>query len=87
MNGQPPAADAEPAAVALKQAVDALSKPADAQSLIAHLQALTSPISTFFDKVMVMSDDPGLRASRLALLQRIVSQADDIADLSKLEGF
>jgi glycyl-tRNA synthetase beta subunit len=36
---------------------------------------------------MVMSDDPGLRASRLALLQRIVSQADDIADLSKLEGF
>jgi glycyl-tRNA synthetase beta subunit len=36
---------------------------------------------------MVMSDDPDLRASRLALLQRIVSQADDIADLSKLEGF
>jgi glycyl-tRNA synthetase len=82
-----PTADSEPAAIALKQAVDALSKPANAESLITHLQSLTLPISTFFDNVMVMSDDPSLRAARLALLQRIVSQADDIADLSKLEGF
>ncbi len=81
------AADPEPAAAALAQAVAALSKPADAETLIAHLQTLTSPINTFFDKVMVMSDDSGLRASRLALLQRIVSQAEGIADLSKLEGF
>ena len=71
----------------MKQALDALSKPADATALIAQLQTLTSPISAFFDNVMVMSDDAGLRASRLALLQRVVSQADGIADLGKLEGF
>lgn len=86
-DGLQAAADNEPAAIALQQAVDTLSKPADAEALISHLQTLTSPISTFFDKVMVMSEDPSLRASRLALLHRIVSQADGIADLSKLEGF
>lgn len=86
-DGKIPSTDAEPAAVTLKQALDALSKPADATALIAQLQTLTSPISAFFDNVMVMSDDAGLRASRLALLQRVVSQADGIADLGKLEGF
>jgi len=35
----------------------------------------------------VMADDLALRAARLALLHRIVSQADGVADLSKLEGF
>jgi glycyl-tRNA synthetase len=79
--------DAEPAAITLQQAVDALSKPDDIQSLVANLESLTAPINTLFDKVLVMADDPGLRASRLALLGRVVAQADGIADLSKLEGF
>jgi glycyl-tRNA synthetase len=79
--------DADPSAVALKQAVDGLTKPHDIPSLMSNLQSLTFPITTFFDNVMVMSDDPGLRAARLGLLQRIVTQADGIADLSKLEGF
>ncbi len=79
--------DAEPAAVALKAIADALSNPSDIQSLISNLQSLTTPINTFFDKVMVMAEDAGLRATRLALLQRVVAQADGIADLSKLEGF
>ena len=79
--------DREPATVALKQAVDGLSQPPDIQSLISNLQSLTGPINVFFDKVMVMAEEAGLRAARLSLLQRIVSQADGIADLSKLEGF
>ena len=81
------AQDSEPAAVALKVAVDRLSKPFDIQSLISNLGSLSSPINTFFDEVMVMAEDAELRASRLTLLQRIVVQADGIADLSKLEGF
>ncbi|RMG65443.1 MAG: glycine--tRNA ligase subunit beta, partial [Chloroflexi bacterium] len=81
------AEDPEPAARALAQAVARLEKPADAQSLISNLQSLVVPITRFFDEVLVMAEDPRLRASRLALLQRIVAQADDIADLSKLEGF
>jgi glycyl-tRNA synthetase len=79
--------DDEPASVALAGAEDALAKPADVQSLIANLQSLTPAINQFFDKVLVMADDPGLRATRLALLGRVVAQADGIADLSKLEGF
>jgi glycyl-tRNA synthetase len=79
--------DPEPAAQELANAVDGMKKPADVQSLISNLQSLTAPITTFFDKVLVMTDDAGLRQSRLALLQRIVAQATGIADLSKLEGF
>lgn len=82
-----PSADPEPAALALSSAVNALPTPADAHVLVANLRALVTPINAFFDRVMVMADDPGLRASRLALLQRVVDQAEGIADLSKLEGF
>jgi len=81
------AADAEPASIALAQALEALPRPDDIDALLANLRALTLPITRFFDQVLVMADDPGLRASRLALLRRIVAQADDLADLSKLEGF
>ncbi|MCS6848154.1 MAG: glycine--tRNA ligase subunit beta, partial [Anaerolineae bacterium] len=79
--------DPEPAAQALAHAVAGLEKPFDVQSLVANLRSLVAPITRFFDEVLVMAEDPGLRASRLALLQRIVAQADGIADLSKLEGF
>ena len=79
--------DPEPEAQALHEAVEGLSQPHDVQSLILNLQSLRDPIQNFFDKVMVMSDDAGLRNARLALLARIVQQANGIADLSKLEGF
>ncbi|MFC1464205.1 MAG: glycine--tRNA ligase subunit beta [Candidatus Brachytrichaceae bacterium NZ_4S206] len=79
--------DPEPAAQVLAHAVVGLEQPSDVQSLISNLHSLVSPITRFFDEVLVMSEDPRLRASRLALLQRIVAQADGIADLSKLEGF
>ncbi len=44
-------------------------------------------INRFFDEVLVMAEDPALRANRLGLLQRIVALADGVADFSKLEGF
>jgi len=64
-----------------------LPRPDDIDALLANLRALTPPITRFFDEVLVMADDPGLRAARLVLLRRIVAQADGLADLSKLEGF
>jgi glycyl-tRNA synthetase beta subunit len=57
------------------------------RNLVANLRALAPLITRFFDTVLVMADDPALRAARLVLLRRIVAQADGIADLSKLEGF
>ena len=44
-------------------------------------------INRFFDEVLVMTDEQHLRENRLGLLQRIVSLADGVADMSKLEGF
>jgi glycyl-tRNA synthetase len=48
---------------------------------------LIPPINRFFDTVLVMDEDPHLRENRLGLLQRIASLAEDVADLSRLEGF
>lgn len=44
-------------------------------------------INTFFDQVLVMTDDEDLRNNRLGLLQSIAALADGVADMSRLEGF
>jgi len=44
-------------------------------------------ITTFFDKVLVMSDDQTVRQNRLGMLQQIAVLANGLADLGKLEGF
>jgi glycyl-tRNA synthetase beta subunit len=44
-------------------------------------------VTHFFEDVLVMADDPTLRAARLGLLQRIVTLAAGVADFSRLEGF
>jgi glycyl-tRNA synthetase len=44
-------------------------------------------VNRFFDEVLVMTEDATLRQNRLALLQHIVTLANGIADMSKLEGF
>jgi glycyl-tRNA synthetase len=48
---------------------------------------MVDPITQFFDEVLVMTKEEGLRRNRLGLLQRIVRLAEGVADLSKLEGF
>ena len=50
------------------------------------LAALRKAVDDFFDGVMVMADDPALRANRLALLARIQSLFLHAADLSRLPG-
>lgn len=41
-------------------------------------------VDSFFKGVMVMADDPALRANRLALLSRLLNLVYEVADLSKL---
>ena len=48
------------------------------------LAELRKPVDDFFDSVMVMDEDPALRANRLALLFRLKALFDRIADLSVL---
>ena len=50
------------------------------------LAALRPAVDQFFDSVMVMAEDPALRANRLALLARMQSLFMHAADLSRLPG-
>ncbi len=51
------------------------------------LRALASArasVDRFFDAVLVMADDPALRANRLALLRGLATAMNQVADISKL---
>jgi glycyl-tRNA synthetase beta chain len=48
------------------------------------LSRLRPIVDRFFDAVMVLDEDPALRANRLSLLGRLKNQFDQIADLSVL---
>lgn len=55
----------------------------------ATLQALSGlrvTVDRFFDEVMVMADDPAVRANRLALLGSLSRQFLQVADLSQLQA-
>ncbi|MFZ0806332.1 MAG: glycine--tRNA ligase subunit beta [Candidatus Sulfotelmatobacter sp.] len=48
------------------------------------LSTAREPIDRFFDKVMVMVDDERVRANRLALLQKLLSEFSTVADFSDI---
>ncbi|MEM8685017.1 MAG: DALR anticodon-binding domain-containing protein, partial [Pseudomonadota bacterium] len=48
------------------------------------LAALKEPVDRFFDDVMVMADDDGVRANRIALLSELRRLFLGVADLSRL---
>jgi glycyl-tRNA synthetase beta chain len=50
------------------------------------LAQLRPAVDAFFDQVMVMDEDPKLRANRLALLAQMRGLFGGIADLSRLPG-
>lgn len=50
------------------------------------LATLRGPVDRFFDDVMVMAEDPKVRANRLGVLSQALSLFYRIADISKLGG-
>ncbi|MCY3720806.1 MAG: glycine--tRNA ligase subunit beta [Candidatus Poribacteria bacterium] len=56
----------------------------DYAKLLTQLAALQPAIDTFFDDVLVMAEEPSLRANRLAVLNRIGRNIYAVADLTKL---
>ncbi len=83
----------ERAEAALADALDAVAPRADAAfdrgdyaASLRELAALKAPVDTFFDQVMVNTDDPALRANRLGLLAQLHAAMNRVADLSKLAG-
>ncbi len=82
-----PALFSEPAERELHQAVSgfgATNGRLDAR--LRSLAGLRGPVDRFFDNVLVMAEDPKVRANRLALLHQTLSLFFRIADISKLGG-
>jgi glycyl-tRNA synthetase beta chain len=84
-----PALLAEPAEQALySQYTTAAAQPiGSVDDFFAVLVPLIPAISRFFDDVLVMAENPAVRANRLALLHGLARLANGVADFSKLEGF
>ncbi len=57
----------------------------DYRAALAELAGLRPAVDRFFDEVMVMADDPAVRANRLALLGQMATLFLRVADLSRLQ--
>jgi glycyl-tRNA synthetase beta chain len=53
---------------------------------LGRLAELRPAVDAFFDSVLVMDEDPGLRANRLSLLAQLRGLFSGVADLSRLPG-
>src|SRR5437667_2507483 len=51
---------------------------------LSHVASLRPILDRFFDEVMVMVDDPNLRANRLAILRKLYRDFSTIADFSEI---
>jgi len=88
----------DPAEVALRQALaqvraaleagrDTTASPAGRPGLagfVDQARPLTGPVNTFFDEILVMAEDPALRAARLGLLAEIRDLAAPYLDWAAL---
>jgi len=82
---------AEPAEIELHQQLErskseilALSRAKAYSEALLKIASLRPAIDRFFDKVMVLCEDPGLRANRLALLSDLYMTFSMIADFSEI---
>ncbi len=69
---------------ALEPKVTALTDAEDYTGALKLLAGVRAPVDTFFEQVMVMTDEPLIRANRLALLSRLDRLMNGVADLSRL---
>lgn len=68
-----------------KDAAQAIQKQDFSGAMIA-LSALREPVDSFFEDVLVNDENPAVRANRLALLARIRTATNTVADFSKIAG-
>ena len=69
---------------AAKAQAEAFAKADDYAGALTAIGTMTSPINAFFDAVMVMDEDPAVRANRLGLLASVDRLVKTVADFSKL---
>ena len=86
--GFSPALFDSPAEHALQAALDkvgeAVGPDTSLRDFAAQATALTEPINAFFDQVLVMADDPAVKANRLGLLASVYHLAEHYLDWAQL---
>jgi glycyl-tRNA synthetase beta chain len=70
----------------LRDAVDEAMARREYTGALGRLAQLRPAVDAFFDQVMVMDEDPVLRANRLGLLAQLRGLFAGVADLSRLPG-
>lgn len=68
------------------KSLDVTLKNAEYKEALKDLASLQNPVDTFFDDVMVMTDDKKLRENRLALLYKLRNLFLQVADISLLQS-
>ena len=74
------------AILSAKETVKPLQDNADYQGVLTALTALASPLTEFFDNVMVNADDENLKNNRLALLGQVRTLFLSVADIGVLQS-
>lgn len=72
------------AAIQLAPAVEDLRQRQEYREALEKIATLRPHVDLFFDKVMVMVEDPGVRNNRLALIGEVLAAFSRIADFSEL---
>jgi len=72
------------AVTALRPNVEAALANLDYTGALMQLSSLRAPVDRFFDEVMVMAEEPLVRANRLGLLGSLASLMNCVADISQL---
>ncbi len=54
--------------------------------LLRNVATLEPAVAKFFDDVLVMADEPALRANRLGLMRRVAALFADVADFRKIQA-
>ena len=70
----------------MERAVNPLFSRREYTGALTQLATLKDDVDRFFDSVMVMAEDPSVRANRLGLLVRLRGLFLQVADLSRLPG-
>ena len=77
----------EPSVAALYTALEGVGKVGEVSELVSALESLRPRVEAFYEDVLVNDPDLLVRSARQALVQKVVSLAQGVADLSRLEGY
>ena len=66
--------------------VASLRERRDYPAVLRAVAELKPAVDRFFDDVLVMAEDPALRANRLALVKRVADLFGDLADFRKIQA-